>query len=447
MAHLQEEADKRNVKWKPKTGQTWAAATHWLTRVFATTGPKLSCEACHIVSRDCLICMECDAAMCRTCLQVGKEELFNIGFTCVACAVTSLPYQWGMATASPQLKTLHDARMRTLGARLKPGTWRKYQRWIADIQNFMLSTTLVIFPILCEARANAFTYFLEHLKSKGYSWGHIRSCRSAVHACQRSLPGITPEFADPFARFPILEMMSAGVQRSVNNVVRQRKPMPGKIVVALVRRLHQIYNEGRMATPREARTALRNAVIWASGFYGIRRSAELFCNANRSMGLLVKDVTIVKGKRIEFFIRSMKNDTFAAGHTISLNWVTASGVELGELFTAYLVQLREDGIGSDSPFFAPTSRAGIFVPVEPGKTSKFNHVVKQLLREFFPHLTTVQLADYSFHSLRRGGATWARSRGVPLGLILAQGLWNTVDGARSYLVPSLEEITLATSLM
>jgi len=258
-----------------------------------------------------------------------------------------------------------------------------------------------------------------------------------VHACQRSLPGITPEFADPFARFPILEMMNAGVQRCVNNVVRQRKPMPGKLVVALVRRLHQIYNERRMAAPREARTALRNAVIWASGFYGIRRSAELFCNANRSMGLLVKDVTIVKGKRIEFFIRSMKNDTFAAGHTISLNWVTASGVELGELFAAYLVQLRADGIGSDSPFFAPTSRAGIFVPVEAEKTSKFNHVVKQLLRKFFPHLTEVQLADYSFHSLRQGGATWARSRGVPLGLILAQGLWNTVDGARLFTPPGM----------
>ena len=89
--------------------------------------------------------------MCRTCLQVGKEELFNIGFTCVACVVTSLSYQWDVATASPQLKTLHDARMRTLGVRLKPGTWRKYQRWIADIQKFMLSTTLVIFPILCDA--------------------------------------------------------------------------------------------------------------------------------------------------------------------------------------------------------------------------------------------------------------------------------------------------------
>ena len=73
--------------------------------------------------------------------------------------------------------------------------------------------------------------------------------------------------------------------------------------------------------------------------------------------------------------------------------------------------------------------------------------MKQLLQDYFPHLTKAELADYSFHSLRRGGATWARGRGVPLGLVLAQGLWRTIDGARSYLVPSLEEQTLATSLM
>jgi len=182
--------------------------------------------------------------------------------------------------------------------------------------------------------------------------------------------------------------------------------MPRKIVVAVVKRLFQIYSARRVDAFIEARTALRNAVIWVSNFYGIWRSAEHFCNANWSMGLIVKDMTIVKGKRIEFFIQSIKNDPFSADHTISWNWVTASGLKLGELVTAYLVQLREDGIGSDSPFFAPTSPAGIFVQVEPRKTFKFNHVIKQFLREFFTHVTGVQLAaDYSFHSLRRGGAT------------------------------------------
>ena len=113
----------------------------------------------------------------------------------------------------------------------------------------------------------------------------------------------------------------------------------------------------------------------------------------------------------------------------------------------YLAELQSNNISRDSPFFVPTSASGLFVPVEVSKTSRFNQIVKQLLHEYFPHLTTLQLSDYSFHSLQRGGGTWARSRGVPLGLVLAQGLWHSVDGARSYLVPSLEEQTLATVLM
>ena len=165
---------------------------------------------------------------------------------------------------------------------------------------------------------------------------------------------------------------------------------------------------------------MRKVAVLAASFYGIRRAAELFCNADRSMRLMV----IIPGKRIALFIRSMKNNTYAAGHIIFWSWLTASGVELGVLFTAYMSQLQADGISKDFPFLAPTSSC-VFQRVSPGKTSRFNHVVRNLLCEFFPRLTTVQLAEYFFHSLRRGGATWARSRSVPSELVLEPGLWNS----------------------
>ena len=82
-----------------------------------------------------------------------------------------------------------------------------------------------------------------------------------------------------------------------------------------------------------------------------------------------------------------------------------------------------------------------------GSVSRFNGVVKDTLRDYFVDLSEDLLREYSFHSLRRGGATWARSRGVPLGLILAQGLWTTVEGARTYIVPPDEERILSSSLM
>ena len=129
------------------------------------------------------------------------------------------------------------------------------------------------------------------------------------------------------------------------------------------------------------------------------------------------------------------------------SWLTQSGVPLGEMTAAYMSLLTQDALPGDSPFFVPTSRLGVFTAVAPGSVSKLSFVVKQLLTEFYPNISATSLKEYSFHSLRRGGATWARSRGVPLGLIIALGLWTTVDGARSYLVPSEEEKTLASFLM
>jgi hypothetical protein len=300
---------------------------------------------------------------------------------------------------------------------------------------------------LSGAVASAFTLFLQHLKGKGYSWGTIRQCRSAVSAFHKAIPGISSSEADPFTRYPELSLMWAGINRSVVTAVTPRRPLPGTWVVAVIKLLYRRFQEGLSLQPRIARLALRNALILAFGFFGIRRSAELFANKSRRMGLLRSHVSLHSGRAVELFIQSQKNDTTAKGNSIQLAWVTQSGVRLGEMTTAYLSLLTSDGIPGDSPFFVPTSREGSFVSIAPGSVSKLTFVVKQLLTEFYPDLTAQDLAAYSFHSLRRGGATWARSRGVPLGLIIALGLWTTVDGARSYLVPSEEEKTLASFLM
>jgi hypothetical protein len=216
--------------------------------------------------------------------------------------------------------------------------------------------------------------------------------------------------------------------------------------VFMIQELFSEFERSLPTRPRQARIALRNSVILALGFFGMRRSAELFCSSDRQMGLLVSDVRVVSGERIELFIRSMKNDTYAEGNYISLAWITASGVEIGRMLQLYLACLTADGVSSDQPLFVPT-HGNVFTPIPLGKSSRFNHIVKDLLQHFLPSLSAERLAQFSFHSLRRGGASHARLRGVPLGLVLAQGLWTTIDGARSYIVPSDGEKTLATSLM
>ena len=167
------------------------------------------------------------------------------------------------------------------------------------------------------------------------------------------------------------------------------------------------------------------------------------------MGLLCSDVTVVPSLRIDLSLRAMKNDTFAEGHSISLAWKTTSGVLLGEMVLEYTRLLRSDGVPLDAPFLAPTSIIGgaRYAATPAGSVTRFNHIVRDLLLQFFPSMSEAERQRDSFHSLRRGGASWARYRGCPLGLVIAQGLWNTVEGARSYIVPSDEERVMASHLM
>ena len=125
----------------------------------------------------------------------------------------------------------------------------------------------------------------------------------------------------------------------------------------------------------------------------------------------------IAGQRIELFIRSMKNDTYAEGNYISLAWITASGVEIGRMLQLYLACLTADGVSSDQPLFVPT-QGNVYSPIPLGnKSSRFNHIVKDLLRHFLKSLSVERLAQFSFHSLRRVGASHARLRGVPPGLV------------------------------
>ena len=442
---LSEEASRRGVRLELGGNLDLASAAHWLRTIGLRQGRQLACSTCGRKGKRHLLCSSCDLAMCPQCLGISDESIFDIGFQCISCSVSGCVYDFD-AAGHRQLRDLHAARLVTLSQRLKPATWLLYQSCINDIQRFIISTGAPIFPILTYKSAELFTLFLEQLKTRGYSWSRLRAYRSAVSAFHKAIPGISAEAADPFRRFPLLDLMWSGLHRSVSTVVTPRRPLAGKVVIFMIQELFSQFGRYLYSQPRQARIGLRNAAILILGFFGMRRSAELFCSANRDMGLLIRDVHFIEGDRIELFIRSMKNDTYAEGNTIALAWFTASGVPIGPIMQTYVSLLLADGLTADDPLFSPT-RGSSFIPVPAGKVSRFNHIVKDLLRFFLPSLAQARLAQFSFHSLRRGGASYARMRGVPLGLILAQGLWSTIDGARSYIVPSPEERTLATSLM
>ena len=88
---------------------------------------------------------------------------------------------------------------------------------------------------------------------------------------------------------------------------------------------------------------------------------------------------------------------------ISVSWVASSGVELVFLFMVYLAHSHANGIAGNCSFFAIPCRQ--FSAFDGGSIGRY----------FFP-------------PLQLGIAIPARSRHVTLGLILAQGLWSTIDG-------------------
>ena len=117
-------------------------------------GRRLQCAYFATWSAQSLLCGYCDLAVCRGCLGIGEQELFNVGFQCVTCAVVALPLLEVKQDWAPQLLTLQRANVITLASRLKPWTWMQYQRLVTEIQHFMIDSGVIIFPILSSAVAS-----------------------------------------------------------------------------------------------------------------------------------------------------------------------------------------------------------------------------------------------------------------------------------------------------
>eukprot|EP00961_Rhodomonas_salina_P294006 3934194-Rhodomonas_salina.1 len=102
----------------------------------------------------------------------------------------------------------------------------------------------------------------------------------------------------------------------------------------------------------------------------------------------------------------MKNDTYASGNEVDLAWVTASGVMIGDIFTRYIARLDASGIPPAGPFVCPVHARGGFQLPAPGKGFKPTGCVKKGLLMCFEAFRRRPglLAQFSWHSLRRGGA-------------------------------------------
>eukprot|EP00961_Rhodomonas_salina_P107718 1450490-Rhodomonas_salina.2 len=154
-------------------------------------------------------------------------------------------------------------------------------------------------------------------------------------------------------------------------------------------------------------------------------------NKLKRRGLRHEMVRLVLGSHVTLFIQGMKNDTTGNGMEIVMGWVSGSGVRIGEVFLQLEALLDRSGIPLDRPLFCATrnSADGGFKLPEPGCKTRFQGILLDILpRVYVEFADKAMLHRFTWHSLRRGGASWAWNQGVQRQLVMGQGSWRSEGG-------------------
>jgi len=418
-----------------------AAAKAWAASNIAGSGRRWACKSCSKLSTACLCCSSCDMAYCRPCLGLHEGELWSLGFQCPACIAEDARLD-PEKPVDPGIEDLARSMLASLAASLKPSTWVLYQRCIADMLAFSRERNVQVFPVDSQAAVNGISLFFEYLRQCGFSWARISHYRAAI----RKLCSMG-KLPDPFNEYPQLRDLCEGLKKRITLRPRRKEGVTLHMVRALLdfwRRSEVTYRQA--GNIRLADLALRNQVAVILGWCGMLRASEVFVGRDRTKGVLRSHLTYVHGSHIKVFIRSMKNDPYSMGNEILLAWVTASGIPIGETFLRYEARLRECNIPEDAPLILPTNGHRGFHVTAGG--CRPDGCLKAGLKACFGEFRNVELlARFSWHSLRRGGASHAFREKTDKRLVMGHGLWKSEEGVRPYMVADLHGKLSVTQCM
>jgi len=418
-----------------------AEAKAWAAANIAAHGQRWSCKCCSKASTACLRCSTCDLAYCRPCLGLQSGELWSLGFQCPACIVEGTRLD-STRPPDPALEELARSMLVTLAASLKPATWVLYQRCIAEMLAFSRDRNTRVFPVDSDAAADGVCVFLEHLRQLGFSWARISHYRSAI----RKLCSMG-RLPDPFVEYPRLRDMCEGLKKRITLRPRRKEG----VTLLMVKTLLEFWRRSEVAyrkagNIRLADLALRNQVAVILGWCGMRRASEVFVGRDRSKGILRSHMTYVRGSHIKIFIRSMKNDPYSFGNEIVLAWLTSSGIPIGDTFLRYEARLTECGIPADAPLILPTNGHKGFHVSAGG--CRPDGCLKAGLKACFGEFRDEELLSrFSWHSLRRGGASHAFREKTDMRLVMGHGLWKSEEGVRPYMAADLRGKLTVTQCM
>lgn len=425
----------------------YSAALRWLQRVLPESRPA-RCSRCRSLTPSYLCCDSCETSWCRACLALDQWVEFDVAWTCPVCVISEAHAGEKDPSAQvlrSQLEGLAIQAVGTLGARLKPSTWRGYQLCISELIRFMRKFHIVCFPVLSGAHARALTIFFQHLRESGVSWGRMRTYRSAIRSFHHAL-----NVADPFDRFPLLQGFAEGLRKTVSSRSSQKFGLSLSMATTMVRELMARYHQSRTHNRRRALASLRHAVCLILGFWGTRRASEVWVNSNHSMGILQEHVTLIPGSAILLYVQAHKADPYRYGNQVVLCWTTDSGVAIGEIFTTYVRELKASGVLTPkAPFILPVSPGGQFQIPPLGSSHRTAYFVRALVAELYPQIARRPdvLKKYSFHSLRRGSSMSMVHRQIAPPLIRGHGCWNSELGHAGYAQASFAQRLSVTQLL
>mmetsp|Transcript_30392 Transcript_30392/g.62654 ORF Transcript_30392/g.62654 Transcript_30392/m.62654 type:complete len:259 (+) Transcript_30392:341-1117(+) len=256
------------------------------------------------------------------------------------------------------------------------------------------------------------------------------------------------DLPDPFEAHPRLRDLCEGLKKRITLCPRRKEGTTLPMIKTLLdfwRRSEEAYR--KKGDTRMADTVLRHQVAVILGFCGMRRSSELGVSKDGSKGLRRSHVSYVRGSHVTLFIQSMKNDPYSGGNEVALVWLTSSGIPIGETLARYEARLDECGIPMDAPFLLPTAgKQGFVVPV--GKVFNPTGCLKSGLKACFKECGDVKLLGrFSWHSLRRGGASHAFRARLDQRLVMGHGLWRSEEGVRPYMAADLRGKLCVTECM
>jgi len=414
----------------------WLNALTWAVQVIGSKGHAFPCARCSVLCSSHLLCSRCPLACCPSCLHFDRDAEWHLGWECPACAIEALVRLSTPSEGEAKLAALIDTVFEAQGSRLRPSTWRLYHRCVDHVISLSQSHGIPVIPVLSQACAWGLASFLAHLRHLGFSWGQILHYSSAI----RSLH-LAWNFPDPFSTYPLLTSTMEGLKRMVGTRVNRKQGITLDMLLDILAYLRCSEIAYRAAGQHSnADIALTKQVIFIIAWAGMRRGAEMWLLKSGQMGLRRRHISFLRGSYVRLFIQSMKNDVYSEVYTVDLSWVTGSGIEIGATIVRYLGRYDASNLSPECPLFLQSHHKGGFYHT-PGSVSSFASVVKDTLPLVFVEMRTFPqlLAKFSFHSLRRGGDSWAYRQGVPLKSIMSHGIWKSKQGITPYLISDLTQ--------